>query len=104
MASPPVLPIVNGIPVSYCISQEQVDRVASSFKIRPDDVWIVSYPKAGTTWTQHIVRLIKNAGKDDGKKLDEAVPWIEAINTDECLLPATLFVRGPSTTSGRQTD
>ena len=85
MASPPVLPIVNGIPVSYCISQEQVDRVASSFKIRPDDVWIVSYPKAGTTWTQHIVRLIKNAGKDDGKKLDEAVPWIEALNTDERL-------------------
>ena len=83
MASPPVLPIVNGMPVSRIVTQEQVDRVASSFKIRPDDVWVVTYPKAGTTWTQHIVRLIKNAGKDDGKKLDEAVPWIEALNTDE---------------------
>ena len=85
MASPPVLPIVNGMAVSYCITQEQVDRIASSFKIRPDDVWVVTYPKAGTTWGQQIVRLINNGGKDDGKKLDEAVPWIEALNTDERL-------------------
>ena len=85
MASPPVLPIVNGMPVSYCVTQEQVDRIASSFKIRPDDVWIVTYPKAGTTWGQQIVRLVNNGGKDDGKKLDVAVPWIEALNTDERL-------------------
>ena len=22
------------------------------FKLRPDDIWIASFPKSGTTWTQ----------------------------------------------------
>ena len=80
--SPPSFKLVNGIPVSGIVTQEQVDRIRSLL-LRPDDVWVVSYPKAGTTWTQNIVRLIFNNGIDDGKKLNEAVPWIEALNTDE---------------------
>ena len=79
---PPKYNLVNGVPVSRIVTQEQVDRIRS-LVLRPDDVWVVSYPKAGTTWTQNIVRLILNNGKDDGKILNESVPWIEALNTDE---------------------
>ena len=80
--SPPPFKPVNGITVPGVVTQEQVDRI-HSLPLRPDDVWIVTYPKAGTTWTQNIVRLIFNNGIDDGKKLNEAVPWIEALNTNE---------------------
>ena len=72
-SSPPAFKLVNGIPVSGIVTQEQVDKI-HSLVLRPDDVWVVSYPKAGTTWTQNIVRLILNNGIDDGKKLNEAVP------------------------------
>ena len=48
--------------------------------LRPDDIWIVSYPKAGTTWTQQIVKLINNNGEDDDVKIDESIPWVEMFN------------------------
>ena len=54
------------------------------------------YPKAGTTWTQYIVHLIYNGGKDDGKKIIDAVPWLETGNhktsiTAEDMTPPRAF-------------
>ena len=48
------------------------------FSLRPDDLFIVTYPKSGTTWLQQIVKLIRNGGKDDGTRCNVAVPWLEA--------------------------
>ena len=69
--------VLDGLIVPKFILQENVSKM-KQIKLRDDDIWVVSYPKAGTTWTQYIVHLIHNGGKDDGKKITDAVPWIEA--------------------------
>ena len=69
-----------GLNVPPFFDLEWVKGMKTVMKLRPDDVWIVTYPKSGTTWTQQIVRLIINGGKEDGKLLTDAVPWVEAFN------------------------
>ena len=68
---------VNGLLVPDFVRQDVVDKM-KDMELYPDDVWVVTYPKCGTTWTQQIVRLIRNNGEKDGMKINDAVPWPEA--------------------------
>ena len=58
----PFLPITSPETVGLC----------SSLPLRPNDIFICSYPKSGTTWTQHIVlSLLMKAKENKGmEKLD----------------------------------
>ena len=79
--SPPHCQLLDsGLKVPIILDLEWVKRMKNEVQLRPDDIWIVTYPKSGTTWTQQIVRLILNGGKSDGKILTDAVPWVEAFN------------------------
>ncbi len=71
-----VLGIVNGIPGHMDITEERMKRF-SNFPLQSDDIFIVTYPRSGTTLTQQIVRLLRNKGIDDGTIIGKAVPWIE---------------------------
>ena len=83
-AGPPPMPVslpeykFHGLAVPFSFDFEWIEQM-KDMKLRPDDVWVVTYPKCGTTWTQQIVRLIINRGKDDGlTAVRDAVPWLEA--------------------------
>ncbi|XP_019861933.1 PREDICTED: sulfotransferase 1C4-like [Amphimedon queenslandica] len=45
------------------------------------DLYVVSYPKSGTTWTQQIVSLIQRGGEKD-THITADIPWLELKGKD----------------------
>ena len=47
------------------------------FEVRPDDVFISSYPRSGTTLTQWIVHLLAHPEQSEPDHLTQVSPWFE---------------------------
>jgi hypothetical protein len=79
---------VPGIPRAVsnvaCINQSVIEFVRQQFVPRDDDVWLATYPKAGTTWMQNILSYIlyNEPNSPDGICVgltpDENIVWFEA--------------------------
>ena len=49
-----------------------------AFKPKPDDVFVVTYPKCGTTWMTQICHVLRTKGKPELNgfgEITEVVPW-----------------------------
>ncbi|XP_074606272.1 LOW QUALITY PROTEIN: amine sulfotransferase-like [Acropora palmata] len=55
----------------------KLEQFLSNFQTKSDDVFVVSYPKSGTTWTQEIVWQIHNEGKVSKENIGRRVPFLE---------------------------
>ena len=65
------------------MQQNLITYKKSSFTAKEGDVFIVTFPKCGTTWTQQIAKLVRNHGQEDGMDIDAAFPWIEYMSPEE---------------------
>ncbi|XP_068161581.1 sulfotransferase 2B1-like [Antennarius striatus] len=64
---------------SFYHSPESMKYI-EEFSFRPDDIFIVTYPKSGTTWSQEIVPLIMSGGDSvsvETLPYQDRTPWIE---------------------------
>lgn len=76
----------DGYRLSTAFDKELLQS-ALDYKPTPDDVFVVTFPKCGTTWVQHIAFLIYNDGQKpkDGLDFLKNSPFLEMTGA-ECLL------------------
>lgn len=64
---------------------EQSFAKADTYAARPEDIFVVTQMKCGTTWMQHVVYEILHRGKgtivESGGTLYAVSPWIEALKS-----------------------
>jgi len=73
--------LVRSDPGGFVITQRFADVAENyrNFPLRSDDVWVVTFPKCGTTWTQEMVWMITHDCDTEAakEKLQTRSPFIE---------------------------
>ncbi len=59
------------------VTQQGLDDLSDRFVVRDDDVFIVTYPKAGTNWMRQILHLLSHQGEQGEQSSRETVPFLE---------------------------
>lgn len=74
------LPFPSDYKYISCFLPKKIEKLADrieNFKIRLDDIWILTFPKAGTTWITNIVWQLKNNMNFSADYLNAAYNYLE---------------------------
>ena len=63
--------------ISLMLTKEGINH-GFSFKPRSDDVFIVTYPKCGTTWMQQILHQLRSGGDMSFEEISDVIPFVES--------------------------
>lgn len=69
----------NACVLPYLYAKKAKDY--QNFEVRKDDIWLITYPKTGTTWTQKMLWLLAynlDYETDKNKRFWERCPFLEA--------------------------
>ncbi len=57
---------------------------ALKYQAQPSDIFLVTYPKCGTTWTQYILWLMQHQGESlsSSEKLEDYIPHLEEVGKE----------------------
>jgi hypothetical protein len=72
---------IRGVPQNPTFNVTAFEDIIDNFQTKDGDVYIATYVKAGTTWTQQIVHLLLRQGEPGGK-YGESCPWLEACASE----------------------
>eukprot|EP00958_Prasinococcus_capsulatus_P021902 scaffold3036_cov414-Prasinococcus_capsulatus_cf.AAC.11 len=62
------------------VNEEDLRLLWDTFRVESTDVFVVSFPKSGTTWVNQIVHLLRTRGEQGPRVLSRAVPFLEGAN------------------------
>lgn len=91
--------VVRGIPTSAFITDNRMDFLEKEFVHVPGDVWVVTYQKVGTTWTQFIVTLLlghpdPGSGCREFRHLNECPTEVSGDRKRSALFQVSLATQG----------
>lgn len=58
-------------------TQAQFDLIGRRFMPRADDVYVVTYPRSGTTWMRQVIHLLRNQGEQGSTGIKQSIPYLE---------------------------
>ena len=74
---------IEGIIYPSFIIAEQLEKL-KTFKPRPEDIFVCTYPKGGSHWIGFIVHLVMNNGVENrDAPFHHICPWLEAAGLSE---------------------